>query len=1050
MKRSMGFSRKRARQSRFAVSGAAISTLLLTGTVQGAEKAEIPEEVVVTGSYIKRDNFDLASPINVATDADIKETGAPNVGELLYNQSFNFGISRVQNFLGGTQVTSSADTDANLRGLGPGATLTLMNGKLQLAGNANYTYPQMAIQRVETLLDGASALYGSQAVAGVVNFIPYTKFDGIRVVADGRKRLAGGGDELLGGAMVGMTGERSSFVAAFEARHRDPLLSYDIPELVNVAPALSGAGNPGSFVMASRTATGAPRTTATTLADPGCGNQAGNPGNLNSIRGNRPNGILVTTPSAGAPTPSGCQFAFHEFWDYKTEYDGQNSYLSFQHDLTDRFKLKSELVYNRSTDIGRGSPINFGVNANVVHNIIGGRILGEHPGNPFRAFADANGDGVRQTTESWLYARDQCTATACAGTGDGIPDRDMNGDGIADAGAQGNARNTVVLAASPTDPASGIAFNEDVAIGAWRPLGKQFQGKPTSNNSDMAAPIENKFTFQRYVVGFEADAGESWTINGDYSFNHVLGVTTAVDASPNMIALGLLGKLGPNQDQYYNPFWTSQYQCVDRICGATPATGRQTNSQFVMDQVIYQAKSTTNVYQHTFDLVAATPDLFALPAGDVGFAVGAQHLTYKEDYYASEHLSACDSWSLGCDYDFKAARYTQAVFAQIQAPIFKSDTFGSLTLDLAGRYTEVEDKDGSFDPKVGLVYQPFDILSLRASWGTSYISPSLRQERATSIQTIETSDSTCRWSGGRCNPDARAYILNTRLANPNLDPETSESMNFGFTLRLLDDDLVIQGDWVNIDYTDRISTTNGATILAADQPSFLAFIASQCGAAAVTTPATADQACLRTAHTTWTAHTTTTLENPLIVRSAGILSGVSGTYFNAAGAETTQIDLSVRYGFDVGNLGRFNVGVQGTYIDSFEVQDTVTSPKIRYVGKVNEGTNYPALPRFQAVPRVQWSKGNHSVVMYGNYHNRVFIRNTTAGPLELPSYIRFNLAYSHEWDGLWGAGSHTTFKIGSENVTDKEPYKYNTNGGYNSQLEDPIGRTLYINLTLDF
>lgn len=115
------------------------------------------EEIIVTGSYIRRDSFEMSSPLDVVSSETLAQTGAAKIGETLYNQTFNFGVSRVQNFLGGGQLTDGTITTSNLRGLGGGATLNLMDGKRTLT-DANFSYPQMAIERIETLLDGASAL----------------------------------------------------------------------------------------------------------------------------------------------------------------------------------------------------------------------------------------------------------------------------------------------------------------------------------------------------------------------------------------------------------------------------------------------------------------------------------------------------------------------------------------------------------------------------------------------------------------------------------------------------------------------------------------------------------------------------------------------------------------------------------------------------------------------------------------------------------------------------------------------------------------------------
>ena len=139
----------------------------------------IVEEIVVTGSYIKRDSFDSASPLTVITGADIELNGVTNLGEIMYDLPFNYGSS-VQTNTFAARPQASSFTSTNLRGLGPRATLQLIDGKRTSVTNLNSFVPQIAIARMDILKDGASALYGTDAVAGVVNVITRKDFSSIK------------------------------------------------------------------------------------------------------------------------------------------------------------------------------------------------------------------------------------------------------------------------------------------------------------------------------------------------------------------------------------------------------------------------------------------------------------------------------------------------------------------------------------------------------------------------------------------------------------------------------------------------------------------------------------------------------------------------------------------------------------------------------------------------------------------------------------------------------------------------------------------------------
>ncbi len=148
----------------------------------GGAWAQAGERVEITGSRIKSLNVDTASPITVVDAKDIKQDGVRNVESFLNNlpQVFAAQAGTVSNGATGT-------ASVNLRGLGAGRTLVLVNGRRLPMGSANTVAPDLnqipsaLIRRVELLTGGASAVYGSDAVSGVVNFILNDRFEGAQV-----------------------------------------------------------------------------------------------------------------------------------------------------------------------------------------------------------------------------------------------------------------------------------------------------------------------------------------------------------------------------------------------------------------------------------------------------------------------------------------------------------------------------------------------------------------------------------------------------------------------------------------------------------------------------------------------------------------------------------------------------------------------------------------------------------------------------------------------------------------------------------------------------
>ena len=155
-------------------------------------------KVTVTGSNIPRSDVETALPVQVITREDIIRTGATTVPELMSKVSANIVGSNDQLSIGNSGQPGLAS--ANLRGLGDGSTLVLLNGRRI----ANYAFnggtvdlnsiPLTAIERVEILKDGASAIYGTDAIAGVINFILRKDFQGLEVSGYGGWTQHGGGD----------------------------------------------------------------------------------------------------------------------------------------------------------------------------------------------------------------------------------------------------------------------------------------------------------------------------------------------------------------------------------------------------------------------------------------------------------------------------------------------------------------------------------------------------------------------------------------------------------------------------------------------------------------------------------------------------------------------------------------------------------------------------------------------------------------------------------------------------------------------------------------
>ena len=197
------------------------------------EEAEL-EEIVVTGSHIKRNTFNYSTPITVIDEGEIVGTGTTNLGDLL--QTIPQSVSTFNNANTAFSTTLSGINLTDLRFLGPQRTLVLVNGRRVVSGTAPGTgygvdlnaIPTGMIERIEVLTGGASAIYGSDAVAGVVNVITKTDFEGIDITA--QVGAAAEGDknkEDINITVGGEFGQGGYGVLSFGYSADDPLRSRD-------------------------------------------------------------------------------------------------------------------------------------------------------------------------------------------------------------------------------------------------------------------------------------------------------------------------------------------------------------------------------------------------------------------------------------------------------------------------------------------------------------------------------------------------------------------------------------------------------------------------------------------------------------------------------------------------------------------------------------------------------------------------------------------------------------------------------------------------------
>lgn len=189
------------------------------------------QRVEITGSRIKRSQAEGSLPVTIVSRAEIEASGANTVAEFVRNSTF----SSTGNFRPQSGSSAQSFSSVDLRGLGAARTLVLVDGrrvaKAPNVGDAAdmNSIPMAAVERVEILTDGASAIYGSDAIGGVINFILRKDFEGAHVSAGVTKTNITGGDRKEASAMFGTISEKGRFLAGLSFADRGIIYVRDYP-----------------------------------------------------------------------------------------------------------------------------------------------------------------------------------------------------------------------------------------------------------------------------------------------------------------------------------------------------------------------------------------------------------------------------------------------------------------------------------------------------------------------------------------------------------------------------------------------------------------------------------------------------------------------------------------------------------------------------------------------------------------------------------------------------------------------------------------------------
>src|SRR4249919_1803352 len=220
-----------ARQ-RLRLGGALALTLPIGAAFAQASSGDEPVTlgtVEVTGSHIRRVEFETSQPLLVLDRADLLRTGLSNVGEIL--QQLPQHVSDLNSDYNADPTSANGETRVDLRNLGANRTLVLLNGHryvTSLDGAVDLgSIPLPIVDRIEVLTDGASAIYGSDAIAGVVNIITRNSYEGVEASAYYASSEHGDGERRTADITWGREGTRGGLSVNLSYADQKPIWAGD-------------------------------------------------------------------------------------------------------------------------------------------------------------------------------------------------------------------------------------------------------------------------------------------------------------------------------------------------------------------------------------------------------------------------------------------------------------------------------------------------------------------------------------------------------------------------------------------------------------------------------------------------------------------------------------------------------------------------------------------------------------------------------------------------------------------------------------------------------
>ena len=957
------------------------------------------EEIVVVGSQIRGAKATGALPVTVVGEDRIAATGSLS-GDDLFRSIPQAGDVQFQESrtTGNLNDARGDNASINLRNLGTGNTLVLLNGRRMVPTPGTQTenfvpvqtvntnsLPVGATRRVEVLRDGAGAIYGSDAVAGVVNVVLDDHYQGVRI--DGRYGFADGTSESTVALKAGTRiGENSRVMVFGSYLHRTPLMASerDYTASEDHRSALVGTPWEGDTAFDNRS-TSSPWGAFTVIP---------------SSTAVRQNGTALTTSGVfhvepTSNTAAGCS---------STVYSGN-------------LCLKSGTITGVNDRVLR-------YDENPDRSIRGGL-------DRINAFATLTHDfgGVEFFSEAGYYhavldgQREQSAPVSSAPIS--IPASNYwNPFGAATINGVANPNRLPGLTGVP---AAGLPL----ALTNYRPVDT---GPRTFTVTDDMFRLLGGFRGDLGAFHFDSAITYSWAKTDDNTHG----------AISNTLFQQALARSTPDA---YNPF-NGGSQPNYSIGDATP-NDPATIRSFLVD--VHRISRTS---LGTADFKISNNRLFSLPGGNVGIAAGVEvrRETYSDNrdprldgttrYTDIVTGKSYDSDVLGASGspDVKAHRTIASLFVEMAVPIVSPEMniplIRSLDLQLAARDEHYSDFGNVLKPKIAGSWDLFEGLKLRASYSGSFRAPNLPQfySEGTQVSNTRTDYAFCRLNNTTCSG---VSTLEVRSGNQNLRPETAKNLSAGIVVQPPEiRNLILTADYWSI-------KENGVIGLQGAQNQILYdYLLRQTGSTnpnVVRLDPAAGQSVGQLSY----------VQDNYFNLGPRTLTGIDlELQYALPRTAIGAFDLDV----SAARLLKFN---QSPSALQQELIDALAAGKLG-TGVTVTGANsllkQNGNPLWRASANLNWRLGGFRAGILVNYVGSVF----DTGPaivngrfFRVDSWTTVNVfgEISFKDHGILGG---TRFRVGARNLFDKDPPLYSGNYGFLGSLHNALGRYVYFELSKRF